>query len=1551
MSAKAATEDLILDGRVSRPWEFQRWLKDVESAFTAKDLHKYFTGAIPSSLYEEEPEFGYVLEETVYTDPDATSEISTVLFETPKKDRSGDKSGAPSSVDKNKLIAETVCGSPGTELFRLARRKVLTHDQDFYWKRVDAHQKKVDQLTKLRDNHSSKINDCLEILRKKTTASLQRSMRTTFDSRDIPKIVHAIKLTCGPTSRIEGIGLLDDKWANVRLQPKMTIEELTQTVEDLSNDFEVFQKYKEDAEKRLVVEKALIIAYRDYDSKWGPTFRDLELVNASWERTKMELHARRNKLLAQDAYRETHSAITAAPAADEGKAAKEAAAKKKKKADEETAAAKKAKDTADKEAADKDQKRKAAAAERIKTADCWNCGEKGHLKKDCPKAKKEPEQTAALCITCEEAEWTCDPDEVMVPLTSEVVQEEQCVVVANARIHLMDSGTMSHCNNDQVNPLEDFQEGDERISLGKKSNKVPALGRGTWGLRKRVMWAPQMSYSLTSTSQLDMDGYYSVFGGGECMVFDPEAAEEMKMVCERLSDRVRMRAELRGGLYHVDEEFEGLESVAGVAVDKKHAEKKEKGEKAKTNGESSELAKLKEIADDSAPYTFNKNARLVSGRFGTIREGSNGDLNDLERLHLRCAHVSRKVLLQGLKNNAFEGAQTTYAKCKDLTMRPCEACWLGKMRAQHVPQSQTAVPLAPMEEVSIDPVPLSTLTVDGNDVINFGIDYATGYVFTYESKGEGNQKEVVQKIIRDLCVPHGHKLKKVHTDFAKIFLAKEFQKFLIAEGIGFESSPPYQHQFNRVEGCCVKPLEESARVLLADSGLPPRFAGYAVRAAEDAHNATLHGGAVVTPFEALTGKKPDLSRMRQFGQVAYCFLSPQERLQASDPRWKEKAMKGILLGNSREVPGGYYIYPGNNRKIVTRGGGQVVVMEGRETDMLPTFTDRFRIEDEIFLQREGNNVKIADNDGVQKPKQKRNKDPDDVPVTRMSVRLEERRRKVSEGTEKTCVCCSEEICAAVMTPSNPSTLPKIPRSIAEAERLPEAQQWIAALKRERDVMLDSIKPKYEAYNGRPKRFMRAVLAFRVKVLDDSSLQFKTRICPDGSTQQQGVDFEEKYSPTVSRELILLALHIIATKNWPAKQFDVGSAYLEVPAQHEQYMRLTPDMVRLGFAPTEFVKLLANFYGNPDAGRHWYKHFTALLLEFGMKQSVEAACLFTISTGVGENMLILVVLLVVDDGLYAGNWTAKSDELEQFLRERLEKIKINALTKFVGMQICREPAKREVYVSSTDYDRQVVEKYTTQPSVSHTAVDTPLYTSVEYRGVEGTEKPIRGVVGSVNFSAGIAWPDLRVPVSLLSSAGDKPHANHTKGAKRVLQYMRDHLEGRKLVLGGEEPVRLMAYTDASYSPEGDSLYQYGFALMLSTTAGAFSVVSKRSKTVSHSSLQSEVKALDEACKEIESMRRVLGEFGCAQDGPTPVYTDSQSAIDLVKNYFGYHPKCRHFNRDINYLRQCVDLGLVELYKVHTDDNAADLLTKLCSGDKTTKFTTALLSGVRRAVKEG
>jgi hypothetical protein len=70
--------------------------------------------------------------------------------------------------------------------------------------------------------------------------------------------------------------------------------------------------------------------------------------------------------------------------------------------------------------------------------------------------------------------------------------------------------------------------------------------------------------------------------------------------------------------------------------------------------------------------------------------------------------------------------------------------------------------------------------------------------------------------------------------------------------------------------------------------------------------------------------------------------------------------------------------------------------------------------------------------------------------------------------------------------------------------------------------------------------------------------------------------------------------------------------------------------------------------------------------------------------------------------------------------------------------------------------------------------------------------------------------------------------------------------------------------------------------------------------------------------------LLGEFGRMQNNII-VFCDSQSAIHLATNPV-YHSKMKHIDIKYHFVRQVIDGGGVDLKKVHTQENCADMFTK-------------------------
>ncbi|GJP56161.1 hypothetical protein CLOM_g15211 [Closterium sp. NIES-68] len=144
--------------------------------------------------------------------------------------------------------------------------------------------------------------------------------------------------------------------------------------------------------------------------------------------------------------------------------------------------------------------------------------------------------------------------------------------------------------------------------------------------------------------------------------------------------------------------------------------------------------------------------------------------------------------------------------------------------------------------------------------------------------------------------------------------------------------------------------------------------------------------------------------------------------------------------------------------------------------------------------------------------------------------------------------------------------------------------------------------------------------------------------------------------------------------------------------------------------------------------------------------------------------------------------------------------------------------------------------------------------------------------------------------------------------------------------GVEPGRLYltAFSDASWASEPEDMTSVG-GFICCIGGGPTAWESKKQVDQALSSVESEYMALFRAIREVVWQRRLLAELGEEQQGPTPLYCDSQGAISLAKNPV-LHGLTKHMKVKWHWVRSMVPAGKVELHYVKTTAQPADMMTK-------------------------
>ena len=93
----------------------------------------------------------------------------------------------------------------------------------------------------------------------------------------------------------------------------------------------------------------------------------------------------------------------------------------------------------------------------------------------------------------------------------------------------------------------------------------------------------------------------------------------------------------------------------------------------------------------------------------------------------------------------------------------------------------------------------------------------------------------------------------------------------------------------------------------------------------------------------------------------------------------------------------------------------------------------------------------------------------------------------------------------------------------------------------------------------------------------------------------------------------------------------------------------------------------------------------------------------------------------------------------------------------------------------------------------------------------------------------------------------------------------------------------------------------------------------------STIEAEFIVIIKACNELLWLKKFLQEFGFVQEKYV-LFVDSQSAIHLGKN-LTFHNRFKHIGVRYPWIHDVLDAKLLELVKVHTNDNDCDMMNKV------------------------
>ncbi|GJY43806.1 putative ribonuclease H-like domain-containing protein [Tanacetum coccineum] len=384
------------------------------------------------------------------------------------------------------------------------------------------------------------------------------------------------------------------------------------------------------------------------------------------------------------------------------------------------------------------------------------------------------------------------------------------------------------------------------------------------------------------------------------------------------------------------------------------------------------------------------------------------------------------------------------------------------------------------------------------------------------------------------------------------------------------------------------------------------------------------------------------------------------------------------------------------------------------------------------------------------------------------------------------------------------------------------------------------------------------------------------------------------SPTTYKEtsvgILELVNHLLRLRHKERFACALPQQVLYGKIDEEVYVSQPPGFIDPKY-PKKVYKVVKALYGLHQAPKAWYATLSTFLLKNGYRRETIGKTLFIKK----DKHDIILVQVYVDDIIFGSTKKSWCDDFEALMKSKFQMSSMGELTFFLGLQVKQK--QDGIFISQDKYVAEILKKF---DFVSVKTASTPIETQKPLvKDEEASDVDVhlyRSMIGSLMY-LNASRPDIMFAVYACSRFHVTPKTSHLSAVKRIFRYLKG-----KTKLGLWYPrvssFDLEAYSDSDYA--GANL--------------------DRKSTIR----EAEYVAAANCCGQVLWIQNQMLDYGFNFMN-TKIYIDNESIICIVKNPV-YHSKTKHIAIRHHFIRDAYEKKLIQVLKIHTDDNVADLLTK-------------------------
>ncbi|KAI3665305.1 hypothetical protein L6452_43929 [Arctium lappa] len=277
-----------------------------------------------------------------------------------------------------------------------------------------------------------------------------------------------------------------------------------------------------------------------------------------------------------------------------------------------------------------------------------------------------------------------------------------------------------------------------------------------------------------------------------------------------------------------------------------------------------------------------------------------------------------------------------------------------------------------------------------------------------------------------------------------------------------------------------------------------------------------------------------------------------------------------------------------------------------------------------------------------------------------------------------------------------------------------------------------------------------------------------------------------------------------------------------------------------------------------------------------------------------------------------------------MHKRFKMSSMGELTFFLGLQVKQK--KDGIFISQSKYVHDILNKFGFSDSKpASTPMETHKQITADLEGEDVDVHHYRSMIGSLMYLTA-SRPDIMFPVCVCvcvcARFQVRPKQSQFQAVKRIFRYLKGQPR-LGLWYPHDSPFDLLAYSDSDLG---------GANLDRKSTSGGCQFLGarlvswqcKKQTIISTSTTETEYIAAASCCSQVLWIPNQMLDYGMTFLH-TPIFIDKNSAISIVNNPVK-HSKTKHIEIKYHFIRDCNEKKLIQVVKLHTSNQFADLFTK-------------------------